>query len=289
MNDSSKNSELSPAVSYLSKQLDEAHEFMMKVMSHPVVECGEPLVQLEEVLSGSEIHVEFSRKPHALGRTRLYLLREGQISSFLKVTAEMNRRGWVMRVEDGYRDCIMQKFIGLDPSVFDAVLQMVIRELEGEIPTPEHMFKRALTLVAQIPKTGTHMSGSALDISVLDQSTGLEIDRGAHYLEISELTPMDSPFISSTARKNRQEITRIMRGAGFVEYPYEFWHYSSGDAYEGILCNQSTPAIYGAVDYDSDTGQTKSIPNPELSLNDLDEIKKEIDAAIVRIETVDNQ
>ncbi len=281
--DNLKPNVVDPAVSYLSKRLDEAHEFMMQVMNYPVAECGEPLVCLERVVADSGVHVEFSRAPHALGRPRLYFLREGQIYGFLKAATEMNHRGWVMCVEDGYRDRTMQKFIGLDPSVFDTILRMVLRELGGQIPTPEHMFKRVLTLVAQIPKTATHMSGSALDISVLNQSTGLEVDRGAPYLEMSEITPMDSPFISSTARKNRQEITSIMRGAGFVEYPYEFWHYSNGDAYEGILCNKSSPALYGAVDWNPDTGQTKCIPNPELQLNNLDEIKTEIDAAILRI------
>lgn len=284
MNDYPKNSERLSAESYLSEQLDEAYEFMMQTISYPVAECGESLISLERVVADAGVEVEFSRKPHALGLPRLYLLRKGQINGFLQATAEMNRRGWVMRIEDGYRSRDMQKFIGLDPSVFDVILRMVIKELRGQIPMPEHMFKRTLTLVAQIPKTGTHMSGSAIDISVLNKSTKLEVDRGAPYLEISELTPMSSPFISQVARGNRQEITAIMRRAGFVEYPYEFWHYSNGDAYEGVLFGQSTPALYGAVDWNPDTGQTKCIPNPELPLNSLDEIKNEIAKAILRIE-----
>ena len=44
----------------------------------------------------------------------------------------------------------------------------VIWELDGQTPDADFLFKRLLTLVAQIPKTGTHMSGSAIDISVLD-------------------------------------------------------------------------------------------------------------------------
>ena len=277
------------AASYLSGRLDEAYDFMMQVMKQPVAECGEPLVRLEQAAIAGGVHVEFSSKPHALGKPRLHLLRQGQISSFLQAAAEMNSRGWVMRIEDGYRNCIMQKFIGRQPAIFDAILRVVIRELGGRMPTPEFMFKRTLTLTAQIPKTGTHMSGSAVDISVLDQATGLEVDRGAPYLEISELTPMDSPFISPSARKNRQEITGIMRRAGFIEYPYEFWHYNSGDAYECVLRRWSKPAIYGAVDWNQDTGSTDSIPEPECPLNDLDEIKTEIDAAILRIKTSDDK
>lgn len=279
---------VNPAAPYLTGRLDEAYEFMMLVMKHPVAECGEPLVHLEQASIESGVHVEFSHKPHALGISRLHLLRQGQISRFLQAAAEMNRRGWVMRVEDGYRNRIMQKFIGRQPAIFDAILRIVIRELRGQIPTQEFMFKRTLTLAAQIPKTGTHMSGSAVDISVLDQATGLEIDRGAPYLEMSELTPMDSPFISSSARENRQEITGIMRRAGFIEYPYEFWHYNSGDAYESVLCGRSSPAIYGAVDWNPNTGCTESIPDQNRPLNDLDEVKAEIEASILRIKATDN-
>ncbi len=271
-----------PAVSYLSGRLDQAYEFMMQVIEHPVAECGEPLVGLERAAADSGVNVAFSRKPHALGKPRLHLLRQGQIGGFLRAAAEMNRRGWIMRVEDGYRDRVMQKFLGRQPAIFDIILRMVVRELGGLIPDPELMFKRVLTLVAQIPKTGTHMSGSAVDISVLDQATGTEVDRGAPYLEISELTPMDSPFISPAARENRLEITSIMRRAGFVEYPYEFWHYSSGDAYESVVCGRSTPAIYGAIDWNPDTGCTSPIPDSNLPLNDLDEIKAEIEASILR-------
>ena len=68
---------------------------------------------------------------------------------------------------------------------------------------------------------------------------------------MSERTPMNSPFVSPEAQRNRQEITAIMRESGFVEYPYEFWHYSSGDAYEQILLGTGQPARYGAVDFDA--------------------------------------
>ena len=138
-----------------------------------------------------------------------------------------------------------------------------------------------------MPKTGTHMSGSAIDISVLHRGqdrgdTTREVDRGAPYLEMSALTPMDSPFISDEARRNRHAITDLMREHGFVEYPYEFWHYSSGDAYDQFLRKTGRPAIYGAVDWDPATGKVTPIPNPTEPLNTQEEIKAEIEAAMKR-------
>jgi D-alanyl-D-alanine dipeptidase len=37
-----------------------------------------------------------------------------------------------------------------------------------------------------------------------------------------------------------------MTGAGFVNYPYEWWHYSYGDRYWAFV-KGTRPAIYGGL------------------------------------------
>jgi hypothetical protein len=127
------------------------------------------------------------------------------------------------------------------------------------------------------------MSGSAIDISVMHlEDPTREVDRGAPYLEMSALTPMGSPFVSDAARRNRRDITALMRRHGFVDYPWEFWHYSSGDAYEQELLKTGQPAIYGAVQWDPATNQVAPLPQPEQPLNSFDEIRAELVAALAR-------
>jgi D-alanyl-D-alanine dipeptidase len=270
---------------YWTVELEAAWHFMFEqVLPYPVAECGEAMVPLQRAAEQADVVVQFSTRPHALGLPRLFYLRDGQIPGFIGAAAEMNERGWVMRVEDGYRTPQMQKHLGLMPGVFDAVLRSVMWELGGQRPTPEFMFRRCSTLVASVPKFGTHMSGSAIDISVmhLDDPTR-EVDRGAPYLEMSALTPMGSPFISEDARRNRRDITALMRRHGFVDYPWEFWHYSSGDAYEQVLGSTGRPAIYGAVQCDPQTLEVTPLAQPEQPLNSFDEIRIEIDAALARL------
>jgi len=270
---------------YWTEQLEAAYHFMFEqVLPYPVAECGEPMVSLQQAAEQAEVLVQFSTRPHALGLPRLFYLRDGQIPGFIGAAAEMNERGWVMRVEDGYRTPQMQKHLGLMPGVFDAVLRSVMWELDGQRPTPEFMFRRCSTLVASVPKFGTHMSGSAIDISVMHlDDPQREVDRGAPYLEMSALTPMGSPFISDAARRNRRDITALMRRHGFVDYPWEFWHYSSGDAYEQVLGKTGQPALYGAVRADLQTLQITPLAQPEQPLNSFDEIRAEIDAALRRL------
>ncbi|MFN0185372.1 MAG: M15 family metallopeptidase [Aquabacterium sp.] len=269
---------------YWTEQLEAAWRFMFEaVLPCPVAECGEPLVSLQQAVEQAEVVVQFSERPHALGQPRLFYLRDGQIPGFIGAAAEMNERGWIMRVEDGYRTPRMQKHLASMPQVFDAVLRAAMWELGGTRPTSQFLLRRCSALVANVPKVGTHMSGSAIDISVmLRDDPAREVDRGAPYLEMSALTPMDSPFVGEAARRNRRDITALMRRHGFVEYPWEFWHYSSGDAYEQVLLQTGRPAIYAAIAWDPATGQQAMLPQPEQPLNSAQDISAAIDAALAR-------
>lgn len=270
---------------YWTEQFEAAHSFMFNdILPYPVQECGEAFVSLPEAAVAAGVEVHFSERPHVRQLERLYYLREGQIPGFLGAARAMNARGWILRVEDGYRTREIQKYLGRTPQVFDGVLRSVMWELGGKVPTPEFMFRRCSALVATVPKFGTHMSGSAIDISVVwRDDPAREVDRGAPYIEMSERTPMDSPFVSPQARENRQAITALMAEHGFVAYPWEFWHYSSGDAYDQFLCGTGQPARYGAVDWDPHTGAVRPLEDPTLPLNSAEEVRAEIEAALRRI------
>ena len=270
---------------YWTQQLEAAYAFMFEsILPYPVVECGEPFVSLREAAAQADVVVAFSSLKHVNNLDRLFYLREGQISNFLGAAKKMNELGWVLRVEDGYRTREIQKYLGLTPKVFDAVLQRVMWELEGKVPSPEFMFRRCSALVATVPKFATHMSGSAIDISVMNRNDpALEVDRGGPYIELSELTPMDSPFVSGVGQRHRNQITALMRDCGFVEYPWEFWHYSSGDAYDQFLRKTGKPAIYGAIDWDPVTNIVTPMADATAPLNSEEEIRKEIEAALQRL------
>ena len=270
---------------YWTQQLEAAYAFMFEsILPYPVVECGEPFVSLREAAVQADVVVAFSSLKHVNDLDRLFYLREGQIPNFLGAAKKMNELGWVLRVEDGYRTREIQKYLGLTPKVFDAVLQRVMWELGGKVPRPEFMFRRCSALVATVPKFATHMSGSAIDISVMSRNDpALEVDRGGPYIELSELTPMNSPFVSTLGLRHRAKITALMRDHGFVEYPWEFWHYSSGDAYDQFLRKTGKPAIYGAVDWDPVTNVVTPMADPTASLNSEEEIRTEIEAALQRL------
>jgi len=259
---------------YWTDQMDRAHAFMTAILAYPVADCGERLLSLPTAAAAAGVEVHFAETKIAGDLDRQFYLREGLVASFVAVALDMREHGWLLRVEDGYRSRAMQRALTQKAGLFEAIAGRVRWECGGEEPSPELLFRRLSVLVATIPKVGTHMSGSALDLSVVDARTGREIDRGAPYLEMSELTPMESPFVSPVARENRRKITALMARRGFVAYPFEFWHYSSGDAFTHYLDGTGQPGRYGAVDLVGARGEVRAIDSDSVPLVSPDAVHR---------------
>jgi len=268
---------------YWTQQMEAAYEFMQAMMDYPVKECGEPMVSLRDAAREAGVAVLFSETKIAGRFARVFYLRRGLIEDFVATAREMGKWGWVLKVEDSYRSRTMQKEVAMQPIVLDRILAKVIWEIGGKVPEPDFLFRRITALSATFPKIGTHMSGSALDISVIRAQDGLEVDRGGPYIELSEKTPKDSPFVPPQAARNREEITRIMQGHGFMAYPWEFWHYSKGDAYAEHLADTGRPARYGAVDFDPATRTLAPIPRPKEPLHSPEDILRHMQAGLARL------
>ena len=75
-----------------------------------------------------------------------------------------------------------------------------------------------------------------------------------------------------------------MESHGFMTYPWEFWHYSKGDAYAEYFLKSGKPARYGAVDWNEVNRSVTPIQNPDEPLNSDADIQFEIGQALQRIE-----
>jgi D-alanyl-D-alanine dipeptidase len=268
---------------FWAQQMDLAYDFMAQMRTYPVVECGENLRSMTEAVAEAKVEVLFSTSKIAGDLDRVFFLREGLIPNFMEAARSMNERGWILKIEDGFRTLEMQTALSRKPGVFDAILKSTMWELNGAKPDPEFLLKRLSVLTATRPKVGTHMSGSAMDISVWSRDSGQEIERGGPYLEMSELTPMRSPFVSQKALDNRNAITEIMERNGFVAYPFEFWHYNSGDAYGEFLTKTGKPARYGAIHLDQKTGASTPVADPDEALQTPEVMQREMQAALTRL------
>ena len=269
---------------YWAEQMQLGYELVQRVLMFEVCDCREGFESLREAADAAGVEMKFSESKIAGELERVFYLRASLVRDVMAIARLMNDRGWILKIEDGYRSLEMQAQLVRKPEVFDAILRKCIWENGGVMPPVELVFRRATVLVANIPKLGTHMSGSAIDISVLRRWDGSEVWRGNSYLEMSERTPMRSPFVDAESLRNRLEITALTESTGFVHFPFEFWHYNQGDAMGHLLTDQAAPARFGPVHWDPQTNRVTPVDDPLQLLNPLSVIEREIQAALARAE-----
>ncbi len=269
---------------YWAQQMELGYELVQQLIAFPVAECGEAFASLPDAAAASNVEMLFSTSKIAGELERIFFLRESLVRDLVGIGKEMNARGWILKIEDGFRSLEMQGHLVRKQVLFDAILKKCIWENSGKIPSIEMIFRRAIVLIANIPKIGTHMSGSAVDISVFNRDDGTEVWRGYPYLEMSECTPMRSPFIDAKSLENRLAITSLMESHGFMHFPFEFWHFNKNDAGGHILTSNPAPARYGAVNWNPLTNVVTPVDDPLTPLNPLPAFEKEVAAAMKRAE-----
>ncbi len=267
---------------YWAEQMEKGYELVQQIAAFDVKECGEPFASLKDAAGADGVEMLFSTTKIAGELERMFFIRESLIRDVIAIGRQMNECGWMLKIEDGYRSLAMQRQLGSKPELFDAILRKCIWENGGVIPAVDLVFRRGSVLIANLPKVGTHMSGTAIDISVFRRNDGTEVWRGNPYLEMSERTPMRSPFVEPEFVANRLEITEIMEAHGFMHFPFEFWHYNKGDALGHILTKQSAPAKFGPVDWDPISNRVTAVENSQQPLRPPHEIQQEIEAAVER-------
>jgi D-alanyl-D-alanine dipeptidase len=231
--------------------MERSHALLSAMMKYPVSECGEGFAAIPEAVHAAGVEMLFSDTKIAGKFDRIFFIREGLIGDLIAIGHDMNARGWMLKIEEGFRTREMQTALGRNPAVFDRIIAMCQWENGGEPPPLELVSKRLTCLVANYPAVGTHTCGAAVDISVFRRDDGQEVARGVPYLTMSEVTPMDSPFVSAEEQQNRRAITEIMERHGFLHYPGEFWHYNKGVALYQMMSQTGQPGRYGPVQWDA--------------------------------------
>lgn len=98
------------------------------------------------------------------------------------------------------------------------------------------------------PKSlGGHETGGAVDVALCD-ANGNEFDYGTKYHEKSPANKTKSKHILKEHKENRKQLLKVMKSQGFINYPYEWWHFSYGDANWAAYKCKRFGAIYDAAE-----------------------------------------
>ncbi len=268
---------------YWINYMNQMDQLVVEVLAYPYEESGEPLKSIPEAFDGAGVEALFSETKIDGNLDRIYYLRENLLDSLIAIAREMSEKGWILKIEDGFRTQEMQTRLVLSPTTFDFIVRTCLWECQGEKPPVELVFRRARVLIANYGKLGTHTQGAAVDISVFRRDDRSEVWRGKSYLEMSEYTPMESPFITPEERDNRREITAVMERHGFMHFPGEFWHYNSGDVLAQLLTKSNQPGRYGPIHLDLASGSVTPYDDPMAPLIPIEQMEGALERTLQQI------
>lgn len=264
--------------------MERSAELLHAMQQQPTQESGEGLASIPAAAAAAGVEMWFSDSKIAGDLDRIFYIRQSLIPDLLAIGRDMNDRGWILKIEDGYRTKEMQTQLGRKPAVFDMIVNSCRWESGGQTPTLDLIQRRSTCLVANYPNHGTHTMGAAVDISVFCREDGTEVSRGKSYLEMSEYTPMDSPFVSEQEQQNRVDITAMMEAHGFLHYPGEFWHYNKGDSLYHLVTRSGQAAPFGPVHWDPATNVVTGYDDVSSPLTPPDQMAKLLEEALSRLD-----
>ncbi|WP_244930566.1 M15 family metallopeptidase [Nocardioides sp. W7] len=195
-----------------------------RVAAVPVHECGEPLVRLDA----------------GFGPARA-LVRAG-LADRLVAARRALPLGIAIRVVEGHRSVGDQRAI---VAAYDAE----VRAAHPDVTDAATIARLVSRFVAPV-EVAPHVAGAAVDLTLVDVC-GDELDLGTPI----DATPEQSDGrcftaangIGPDARAHRDLLARVLGGAGLVNYPTEWWHWSFGDRY-WALATGAAAAAYGPLD-----------------------------------------
>ncbi|MGR6918758.1 M15 family metallopeptidase [[Actinomadura] parvosata] len=202
-----------------------------RVAAVPVIDCGEPLFDLRKLAA---LLLDHRQADEAGDYARV---RVGLADRLLVAQGKL-RPGLRLLVVEGYRPLVLQ----------EKYFSRYRDELRRAHPTwsEEHLRIQTSRSLAP-PEVAPHVCGAAVDLTLVVED-GTEVEMGtpvnAGPEESGGRCYTHHPEISAESRANRRLLCDAMSGAGFVNYPTEWWHWSYGDRYWALVTGAPI-AIYG--------------------------------------------
>lgn len=149
------------------------------------------------------------------------LLTKEAARALKSVSNEMIVQGFRLKVFDAYRPvCAVKHF------VLWGIEDQDIRMKPYFYPDLE---KQELFDKGYIAKQSSHSRGSTVDLTLLDMSTGKELDMGSPFDLFSVASHPDYKGITEQQYENRMLLQRVMVRNGFEPIDCEWWHFTLKD------------------------------------------------------------
>ena len=167
------------------------------------------LVELIKLDPTIKLDIRYATKNNFLGRpvykqARAFLERPAA-EALVRINQALRKQGYGLIIHDGYRPWYVTKMF------WDAT------------PEDKKIF------VADPSQGSRHNRGCAVDLSLFDLKTGLEVKMPSEYDEMTERSHINYACATPESRTLRELLRGAMEAEGFAVYEPEWWHYDYKD------------------------------------------------------------
>ena len=135
-----------------------------------------------------------------------------------KANEEFNKLGYSIKIFDTYRP---------QQAVNDFVIWAAdpddVKMKSSYYPSVD---KKDLFAEGYIARRSGHTRGSTVDLTIVSNRTGLELDMGSPFDFFGPISHHRNDMITQEQASNRAFLRGVMENAGFRAYELEWWHYT---------------------------------------------------------------
>lgn len=196
-------------------------------------------ISLNEVCSDIRIQMDYSSIQNFTGqivpgyKAQKAYMAKTSAEALSRVQKKAVELGLSLKVFDAYRPVKAVSF-------FQAWAQLP--ETNPELKSIYYPGFSRIDLFEQgfIAKQSSHSRGSAVDLTLCDHHSGLDLDMGSAFDYFDVISHTDNDSISDEQKKNRRLLKNLMENEGFKNFFQEWWHFSL----------RPEPFPYDAFDFD---------------------------------------
>lgn len=221
------------------------------LIADPIITSIEIVENFEELIDLKETNdISFGESPEIENNLCYTKIRKSVYEKLLLANKFLKKHDLKICLYEGWRSLELQK------KLFDDRYSLV-KKTFSNLKTHEEIFKETLKMVSPVVNLDgsinipPHSTGGAIDVYLIDIKTNNPVDMGIHPKDwmldtTGEISKTNSSLISKEAKKNRKIMCDILEKVGFVNYPFEYWHFSFGDKYWAYIKGFNF-AIYNSI------------------------------------------
>src|SRR5690606_31548901 len=210
--------------------------FLMTLLSSITQDKYPPegFVYIHEVIPTVKYEIRYAEDHNFIGspidgyEKPVALLTTEAAAALKKASTALEAQGYELKIFDAYRpQRAVNQFIAWAK---DPAQEEMKEEFYPEVD------KKQLFKLGYIASRSGHSRGSTVDLSIVENATGKEVDMGSPYDFFGPVSHHGAKAISPRQTRNREILLRAMQDAGFRSYSEEWWHYT--------LRNEPHPKTY---------------------------------------------